>query len=70
MTDLTVGKKITALVVVTKTLENMKLKETVEAPNFQRESIYGTTRRIKDRSSKRFSFHRVNDYYFTITRTR
>ena len=70
MTDLTVGKKITALVEVTKTLENMKLKETVEAPNFLRESIYGTTRRIKDRSSKRFTFHRVNDYYFTIQRIR
>ena len=69
MADLT-ERKIVALVEVTKTLENMKLKEVIEAPNFQRESIYGTIRRIKDRSSKRYSFHRVNDYYFTVTRTR
>lgn len=63
-------KKVEALIEVTKTLDNMKLKQVVEAPNFQRESIYGTIRRIKDRSSKRYSFHRVNDYYFTVTRTR
>lgn len=63
-------KKVEALIEVTKTLDNMKLKQVVKAPNFQRESIYGTIRRIKDRSSKRYSLHRVNDYYFTVTRTR
>lgn len=63
-------KKVEALIEVTKTLDNMKLKQVVEAPNYQRESIYGTIRRIKDRSSKRYSLHRVNDYYFTVTRTR
>lgn len=63
-------KKVVALVEPTKVLESLKLNGVEKAPNYQRESINGTIRRIKDRSSKRFTCTRVNDDYFEVKRTR
>lgn len=55
---------------ITSTLETMRLGSTLSAPNFQRVSFNGTCQRLKDTSSRRYSFKRVNDTYFTIKRIR
>jgi hypothetical protein len=63
-------KKVIAIDQPTRELDSLKLGGVVYAPNFQRESINGTVRRLKDRSSKRFSCTRVNDDYFFVKRVR
>ena len=65
--DLT--EKVVPLESVTTTLETMKLRQTVKAPNFQRTSVNGTLQRFKDRSTKKFTCKRF-DTYFTIQRIR
>lgn len=65
--DLT--EKVVPLESVTTTLETMKLRQTVKAPNFQRTSVNGTLQRLKDRSKKKFTCKRF-DTYFTIQRIR
>lgn len=52
----------------TATLEAMRLKATVNAPNTQRESINRLIARLRDRGTKRFTCNRVNDDYFAIKR--
>ena len=54
----------------TLTLETLRVNETVDVPNYQRASLETTKMRVMDKSSKLFSFHRVNSTYFTIKRTR
>lgn len=54
----------------TKTLESMRIRGTLYVMNIQRESINGTIRRLKDRTSKRFSCQRVNDEFFIVKRTK
>lgn len=63
-------EKIVALESPTASLEALKLGERLNAPNFQRLTVETTIRRIKDKSSKRFSCKRINDYYFTVLRSR
>lgn len=62
-------EKVTPIKSVTTTLETMKLRQTLKAPNFQRTSVNGTLQRLKDRSTKKFTCKRF-DTYFTIQRTR
>ena len=59
-----------------KTLENMRIGETVIAPHFQRASLETTRGRIKNECAKRYKFMKkdkdgvTNNYYFTIKRIR
>lgn len=59
-----------------KTLENMRIGETVNAPHFQRASLETTRARIKNECAKRYKFYKkdkdgiANHYYFTIKRIR
>jgi|GEM_PF-3195609 len=55
----------------TATLEAMKTKSKIFAPNTQRVSIEGTIRRMNDRgSSKVYTLKRLNNQFFSIQRTK
>ena len=69
MEDLTL-EKVVAITEPTKTLEGLRVRGEIKAPNYQRESINGTIRRIKDKSSKRFTCNRANNDYFIVKRIR
>jgi hypothetical protein len=62
--------KINALETPKKTLENLKLNETVAIPSFQKNSINSTIVRIKDESSKRYSVRKTTDFSYNVKRIR
>ena len=62
--------KVEALISPMASLDALRLKSKIYAPNHQRASIDTTIKRIKDKSSKRFSCTRMNDEYFSIKRIR
>lgn len=63
-------KKVQALESPTNALESMKRNDIIYAPNHQRISLEGTRGRLKNVSTKLFRFNKINDMYFSITRTR
>lgn len=52
----------------TAALEKLRVGWSLKAPNIQRVSFNGTTVRMRNYSTKRFTFKKVNDEYFTIKR--
>ena len=64
------ANKLTALETPQNTLMNLRVNGTLTIPSFQKNSISSTISRIKDISSMRYSLKKIDDYSYTVKRTR